>query len=182
MTGTGHGERQPAAPGEGSDFIAADEIARLRTGLEFMVRRALGASAGAEDAVQEVLTRALAALKDGRLKDRTKLGAFVASIARHVMADVLRARGRVIALDELPSSVQPRTIDDPLAVLIQESERAQVRAALRKLAYKDREILRLCYFEGLTPSELAQRLGEPAARIRKRKSRALERLRRVFLD
>ena len=44
----------------------------------------------------------------------------------------------------------------------------------------DRDLLGLCYFEGLTAVEIADRLGEPPERIRKRKSRAVERLRQAL--
>ena len=43
----------------------------------------------------------------------------------------------------------------------------RLRAALERLPLQDRELLRLSYFEGLAPQELAERLGEPSARIRK---------------
>ena len=45
----------------------------------------------------------------------------------------------------------------------------------------DRDLLHMAFFDGATSEELAQRLHEPAARIRKRKARALERLRRAFI-
>lgn len=46
----------------------------------------------------------------------------------------------------------------------------------------DRELLRLSYFEGLEPAQIAERMGEVATRVRMRKSRALDRLRRAFLE
>jgi RNA polymerase sigma factor (sigma-70 family) len=65
--------------------------------------------------------------------------------------------------------------------LITGEERDRVRQALTQLSATDRDILHLSFFEALTPVEIADRLGEPALRIRKRKSRALRRLRQAFL-
>ncbi len=67
-----------------------------------------------------------------------------------------------------------------LSALVSATEGARVRDALGLLSAPDQELLRLCYFEGLSPGEIARRLGEPADRVRKRKSRALERLRLAF--
>jgi RNA polymerase sigma-70 factor (ECF subfamily) len=146
-----------------------------------MARRALNDAARAEDAVQETLARALKALRENRLREPEKLGAFVAAIARHVIADFHRESARTVPLRSMPETASAPD-RDPLESLISESERADVRRALAALGSGDRDILRLSYFQGLTPAQIAERLGEPAARIRKRKSRALARLRRAFLE
>ena len=79
----------------------------------------------------------------------------------------------------LPDGPVART-EDPLAALVSAAERARLRDALARLSHGDCELLRLSFFEAVTPTQLARRLGEPVERIRKRKSRALERLRRAF--
>jgi DNA-directed RNA polymerase specialized sigma24 family protein len=43
-------------------------------------------------------------------------------------------------------------------------------------------VLRLSFYEGLAPAEIAERLAEPAPRVRKRKARALDRLRLAYLQ
>lgn len=69
---------------------------------------------------------------------------------------------------------------DPLAVLCSEEELSTVRAALASLTPSDRELITLCYFDGLSPTEIAKRLAAPPERIRQRKLRALQRLRAAF--
>jgi RNA polymerase sigma-70 factor (ECF subfamily) len=145
-----------------------------------MALRALGDPEAAEEVAQETLVRTVAALRDRDPEDPRKLGAFVAGIARHVIADALRARYRAVPLDTVPEHVLPASDPDPLDALVSSAEAARVRAALAALGARDRELLRLSFFEGLTPTELGARFAEPVARIRKRKSRALERLRRAF--
>jgi RNA polymerase sigma-70 factor, ECF subfamily len=159
----------------------AASLEPLRQGLHLLALRALGTADAAEEAVQETLARAVAALARGQLAERAKLPAFVAGIARHVVIDVIRARRRLVSLDLLPATAHPAHDPDALGALVTATERARVRTALALLAVADRDLLRLCYVEGLAPGEIAERTGEPPQRIRKRKSRALERLREAFL-
>jgi RNA polymerase sigma-70 factor (ECF subfamily) len=155
-------------------------VEQLRLGLQIMALHALGDPEAAEEAVQETLVRALEALRNGRPRDPEKLGAFVRGIARHVIADAHHARQRSAPLDAVPETERGIRSDDPLSALITDEERNRVRRALARLSPADRDILHLSFFEGLTPVEIAERIGEPALRIRKRKSRALRRLREAF--
>jgi len=159
---------------------ASDALEHLRPGLELLALRTLGSLDASREAVQETLARAVVALANGKPSDPDKLPAFVAGIARHVIVDMLRAARRVVPLDTLPAGDPPASAADALSALVSAAERARVRDALSHLSASDRDLLRLCYFEGLTPGEIAERLGEPADRVRKRKSRALERLRDAF--
>jgi len=164
----------------GPQLAGADALEHFRPGLELLALRALGSLDAAREAVQETLSRAIVALENGQPTDLAKLPAFVAGIARHVSVDMVRARRRVVSLDTLSADHQRSHEADALSALVSAAERTRVRGALSQLAHGDRELLQLCYYEGLTPGEIAVRLGEPAERVRKRKSRALERLREAF--
>jgi RNA polymerase sigma-70 factor, ECF subfamily len=161
--------------------LDSERLSRLRSGLWILALRALGDRDAAEDAVQETLARALAALRGGHLEDPTKLGAFVRGIARHVIADALRSRRRITSIDPIAEGVPDAGADDPLHLLVNEEERECVRSALAHLSEQDREILSLAFFDGLTPTEIAERLSVSSEVIRKRKSRALARLRQAYL-
>lgn len=167
--------------GEQASELSSLEVETLRVGLRILALRRLGDADAAEEAVQETLARTVAALREGRGPNEASLGAFAAGIARHVIADMRRAEKRAIALDSIhtpPADSAP----DPLSALISATERESVRAAILRLSARDRDLLRLCFFEGLAPHEVAARMGEPDARIRKRKERALARVRRALLD
>ena len=159
-----------------------DALEQLRFGVKIMALRALRDPEAAEEAAQETLVRALEAMRNGRPRDPEKLGAFVRGIARHVIADAQRAGERTVPLQAPPQQQLGTLRDDPLTALITTEERDRVRLALTRLSTGDREVIRLSFFDGLTPMEIAERLGEPASRIRKRKSRALSRLRQAFLQ
>jgi RNA polymerase sigma-70 factor (ECF subfamily) len=164
----------------GPQVAGAEALEHFRPGLELLALRALGSLDAAREAVQETLARAIVALQNGQPSDLAKLPAFVAGIARHVSVDMLRAQRRVVSLDTLSEDHQHSREADALSALVSDAERVRVRGALSQLTQPDRELLQLCYYEGLTPGEIATRLGEPSERVRKRKSRALERLRAVF--
>jgi RNA polymerase sigma-70 factor, ECF subfamily len=55
-----------------------------------------------------------------------------------------------------------------------------VRAALERLPAKEYSVLRLMYFEGLTQSEIAARLGVALGTVKTRSARAHQRLRTVL--
>lgn len=140
--------------------------------------RALGAGEDARDAVQEVLERAISALSRGNVF-HVAFGAFVYGIAQHVIADVLRERARAAgASHAVDGLVAPES--HPLDALIAEQQRDAVRRALVRLTPQERALLERCFVRGETIAEIARHTGERADRIRKRKSRALERLRDVL--
>lgn len=160
--------------------LPPEEIDRLWHGLRIMAVQALGDLEDAEEAAQETLVRTLRAVRDEERRAPEHLGAFVRGIARHVISDMWDARRCTRSLEALPGGECATTLEDPLGALVTQEERKHIRRALQELSPSDRNILHLSFFEGLAPSEIADRLGEPASRIRKRKSRALQRLRVAF--
>ena len=162
--------RSPTAP------LTADEARLLAGGIRLIALRELQGEDAAREVVQETLARTIEALEAGRVRDRAHLAAFARGVAHHVIADVHRASSRLVPLEE----GHPSREASPLQSLAAEEERRAVHAALDSLPPHDRDLLRLCFFEGLSPAELALRLGEPGERVRKRKSRALRRLREAF--
>jgi RNA polymerase sigma-70 factor (ECF subfamily) len=148
----------------------------LAAGLEIVAVRALGNRDDARDAVQETLARALEAVRGGRIPPSVPLEHFVHGIAKHVIADVLRRRHRERAHDADPDLVVHPAASS-LEALVRAEDRERVRRALAQLPAADRELLRRCFVDGDRLVDIAQSLGEPPERVRKRKSRALERMR-----
>jgi len=162
-----------------SDPVMAQLPQAIAGGLEIVAARALGDADEARDAVQETLVRALAALHDNRVPPGVPVEAFVYGIARHVIGDVHRRRARDGGPSIDPGSLHA-TDPSPLEALIQREERETVARALAALSAADRDLLERCFVQGERVAAIAARLGEPADRIRKRKSRALDRMREVL--
>jgi len=159
---------------------AGVDVERLRQGVRIMALRALGGTDAVDDVVQEVMSRTAGALRGGRVRERDRVAAFARAIARNVIVDVIRERSR---MDRLPDAgaTQEDPAPDALETLVSEEEKKRLVAVVSRLSPPDRELLRLAYHEGLTPSEIAERLGLRHDLVRKRKSRAVLRLRRAFL-
>lgn len=160
-----------------AEIAFSAQLATLRSGVHLMALRALRDPDAAEEVAQETLARTVAALRE-RNPEVVDIGAYVAGIARHVISDVHRAAKHTVPLDASAIPADPRP--DCLEALISAAEGVAVRVALASLSRSDREVLRLTFFEGLTPAEIAERLRQPDTRVRKRKARAIERLRRAF--
>ncbi len=156
------------------------DVALLANGVRIIALRSLGDPDAAREVAQETIARALQAISNGRLRDPRAIGGFVRGIARHVIADELRLRNRTVPLE--PELTDSSGDSDPLEALVRAEQVAAVRRAMRQLSPADRRIIRLSFVDGLTPSAVAERLHEPGVRIRKRKSRALERLRAALLS
>lgn len=157
--------------------LTSEHIALLRNGLRIMALRALGDEDTAEDVAQESLLRALDAVSQEIAKDPVRLGAFVGGIARHVIADVRRREAR---LASLPEAQPDRTGATSLDTVVKAEDRTRVVRALERLPAADQVLLRASFYEGLTPGQIAFRTQEASEVVRKRKSRALVKLRRIF--
>ena len=155
-----------------------EQLTAMIPGLEIIVARALGPGEDARDGLQEVLARALVAI-EGNCPIRESLAAFVRGIAMHVVSDI-RAERRRMPLSAHDTDSLPATSPEPLQLIIDEQRRRVMDAAVARLDPADRSLLRRCFLGGEKTSDIAKSLGEPASRVRKRKSRALQQLRALL--
>ena len=133
------------------------------------------------DAVQETFVKAWT---NAKMFDSLRGSdvAWLISIARSRGIDRLRSRKirgdrEDEASRELSGSfgfIDKRTGADDA---IQSEERNAVRAALAELPEAQRVALALAYFEGLSQSEIAERLGEPLGTIKTRMQLGMKKLR-----
>jgi RNA polymerase sigma-70 factor (ECF subfamily) len=140
----------------------------------YMMRR--GADSGtAEDLAQETLLMVWrkAALYAG---DKGSMTTWVFAIARNLRIDRLR---REMPWQELPEGRLAEASGDPLPdEAIAEKERQQrVQAALAGLPPEQKEVVALAYLEGLSHSEIAERLAMPLGTVKSRMRIAYQKIR-----
>ena len=159
----------------------ASLIESYRPRLLYFALRRLRDRTAAEEVAQDTLIIVLEALRENRLRDPANLPGFVFGVARNLVLKALRERGRDTSSESVQNERTTSTwIDDPDAGLLLEEQRRQVREALAELSQADQDILQRTFVTEQTPEEIALELGIPYATLRKRKSRALERLKKVF--
>jgi RNA polymerase sigma-70 factor (ECF subfamily) len=144
-----------------------------------LLQRVVGSRAEAEEILQDVFVELWRRAGEYDAA-RGAVSTWVMTVARSRALDALRARqrrggGRQVPAEmvTLPAPAQDRP--DELAVGRQRSE--AVHEALAQLTDPQREALELSYFEGLSHSEIATRLGAPIGTVKSRISSAMKLLR-----
>ncbi len=134
----------------------------------------LGSAEEAEDAVQDVFCRVLAA---DTIPESFR--AWIYRIARNRCLDLLRGRARRRDDQLLPSEVQvAEDLTGHLTRLVRKELHSRLRHLVAGLPASQREILRLRYVEGLSRREIAEVLEIPESIVKSRLFEGLERLRR----
>lgn len=165
-------------------LVAADDTDALRVLYERygsivfgMAQRLLGDRQLAEECTQDVfvaLWRSAAKYEPGRAQVST----WLIGIAKYRAIDLVRRRAarpadpyaEIWQGDESPDSAE----------LVAAGDQAQrVAAAVAQLPPPQREALTLAYFDGLSHSEIAERLAVPLGTIKGRIRAALDRLREL---
>jgi RNA polymerase sigma-70 factor (ECF subfamily) len=132
-----------------------------------IARRVLGGRSEAEEIVQETFVQVWRRASDYN-PTRGGVAAWVMTIARSRAIDRLRALGAAdraairAAADDAPQAPLPAELAERRQL------REQVGAALRKLPEEQRAAIELAYFEGLSQSEIATRIGDPLGTVKTR--------------
>ena len=163
-------------------YVAAGETDALRalydrygSVLYGLAYRTLGDRQLAEDCVQEVFVTAWRSAEryDPR---RASVTTWLFTILRNKTVDALRRRSRRPA-DPLPERWPDDEAPDAADVVAANDQGERVASALAELPPNQLEAVSLAYFEGLTQSEIADRLGVPLGTVKGRLRLALDRLR-----
>lgn len=136
-----------------------------------------GSPSDAQDAVADVWLAAWRRLDN--VPDGDAARVWLYATARKVIANQRRSRRRRVALHQrLSLEVVTRPQAEAAAPL--ESEHALVHEALRRLGTRDREVLLLAEWDGLTASEIGHVLGCLTVTARGRLHRARSRFRATY--
>ncbi len=131
----------------------------------------------AEEVAQEAILITIIALREGRVRNEQGIGSYLFGIANNLVKQHFRQKGQKQRLHISADKVREVPwLEDPEAGVLLEEKRQQVEQAISSLEEADRVLLRQCYEDPIPLEELAEKLGISYAALRKRKSRALKRL------
>jgi RNA polymerase sigma-70 factor (ECF subfamily) len=155
------------------DAEAFDELyARYARALFAVVRRSLGEQGRSEDVVQEAFANVWRAAS-GYRRERGSAAGWLYAIARNAAADALRQR-RAVSFGEPPDQADPAP--GPEDVAASDFEAFKVHAAVDALPPRERDVIELAYFDGLSQREVADRLDVPLGTVKTRTRSGLARL------
>ncbi len=169
------------------DYFAREFTARIRPHLRRMMR------ADPDDLLHDVYLEALKGIRAGQVRDAGALWGFCTGIGRRLVArwirDRVKQRRRAVSIDEAHECSRDQFAADrkrnvipidgaanPEQALIRASRIDRVRAALKQLSPRHREIIERFYFYGQAHAEIEREMGITGTQFRLAKSRALERL------
>jgi RNA polymerase sigma-70 factor (ECF subfamily) len=131
----------------------------------------------AEDLVQEAFLRVWNRV-EGFDPGRGSIGAWLLAVAHNRAIDYLRsASGRERNLLEFKETEHAVLGSDVELNLLVSDKGRRVRAAMEKLSANQRHVIELAYFEGLSQTEMAERMGEPLGTVKTWARAALKKLR-----
>jgi len=147
---------------------------RFSARIYFLALRDLRSRPAAEDVCSETLIRVIEAVRAGKLASPDSLPAFVAATARNVTHEIRRGENRAGPLEEREfPAPESETFADPAV-------RRAMETVLQRLKPREREVLRLAYFEDMSKEEIGGQLGIDPERVRLVKSRALKSFRELY--
>ncbi|ABB58034.1 sigma-70 family RNA polymerase sigma factor [Synechococcus elongatus] len=158
-----------------------DRHAGLVYGIAMQV---LGNPQEAEDLTQDIFIRLVDRQHSHYDSKRGSLRTYLAVLTRSRAIDRLRSRRtQASAIERVQNQVkQEATEDPPIASLGAAETSAEVQKALAQLPESQQQVLRLAYYEGLSQSDIAERLSEPLGTIKARARRGLLKLRQMLQD
>lgn len=164
---------QRTATGDRSAF--EDLYRRYARPVFGLALRRLGDRGRAEDAVQETFASVWRSAATYR-PERGQGAAWLYAVARNAIVDRARAR------TELPADIldEPSTDDGPPDAAEQSWVAWRVHRALEELPEREREVIALAYWSGLSQSEVAEFLDIPLGTVKTRTRAALGRLSEIL--
>jgi RNA polymerase sigma-70 factor, ECF subfamily len=140
----------------------------------------------AETVVLDVFTQAW---RDAVRYDaaRGSVASWLLVLCRSRALDLLRSAGRrarlaPVSVDEAPPAalVAEDAPSDPSRAVEQHERQTEVAAAMSELPEPQRQVIELAFFEGLSHSEIAERLAEPLGTVKTRIRLGMTKLRQLL--
>lgn len=145
-----------------------------------LIYRMLNNSQEAEDLTQEIFVSLQVSAKFDPA--RGSFYTYLMMLTRSRAIDRLRLRsckGRFWQnVGKLKDSIEQQKSDTPMEIVSTKERTARVKNALQYLSPKQRQVLELSYYEGLSQSEIAKHLNIPLGTVKSHSRRGLVQLRK----
>ena len=142
-----------------------------------LILRVVRDAGTAEDLVQETFLRVWNRVRAFD-PEKGSIGPWLLAVARNRAIDYVRsAGGRERNAIEFEETGHPALYTDIEQDLLQSDQTRRVKAAMEKLSNHHRQVIELAYFEGLSQTEMAERLGQPLGTVKTWVRAALKTLR-----
>src|SRR5215831_8683084 len=131
----------------------------------------------AEDLVQETFLRVWNRVH-GFDAQKGSIGPWLLAVARNRAIDYLRsAGGRERNAVEFEETERPALYCDMEKDILTSDKVRVIKSAIEKLSPNQRQVIELAYFEGLSQTEIAERMGQPLGTVKTWVRTALKNLR-----
>lgn len=148
--------------------------------------RIVGQAADAEEVVMEAFAQAWR--EAARFSpERGSVAAWLTVMARSRALDLIRAHSRRQRITDTAAREAPAEgpamsggTPPPGAAILDDERRRAVVSALAALSPPQRDAIELAYYQGLSQSEIAQRLQEPLGTIKTRMRLGMQKLREIL--
>jgi RNA polymerase sigma factor (sigma-70 family) len=156
----------------GDSSAESEFVTRFLPRVRSMIAARTGDREATQDLGQQVMLNAICSLRQQMPRNPDLLGAFVFGVTRNIVNGYFRDQTRH-RMEDLAAT---ETITDSAVLSRERGMIEDARHEIEKLDPADRQVLRLTLSEGMEPAEIAVKLRIPAATVRQRKSRAIQRL------
>ncbi len=152
-----------------------DRFGRVAYSVIFTIVRDSGI---AEDLVQETFLRVWNRMSAFDA-ERGSIGPWLLTVARNRAIDHIRSAGARMTRNayELEEREHPSLFVNAEQEIVTADEARRIHTALASLSANQKRVIELAYFEGLSQTEMAEKLGEPLGTVKTWARSALKRLR-----
>ena len=140
----------------------------------YVALKRLRSASDAEDVRSETFVRVLGAIREGQLRQPAAFASFCFRTLDNVASEMERHSQRTGELAFEPAAPAGREFLD-------EDVKSAIHRTIARLKPREREFLRMYYYDELPKEEIARRTGIPQERVRLLKSRTLKSFREYYL-